>query len=144
MGISGIRLPCTERVQDDHAGGESDEAAGERNQHSFGEQLAKNQAAPRPERQAQGHFFGAIGGSRSEQAAEIGARCQQDEAGKQHQASHERPCRPAEHIPNQARTREGELNAVIVRGVGFCQPGAECVQIGGGLLRRHTGLEATR
>ena len=92
------------------------------------------------ERQAQRDFFGAVGGARGKQAAEIGAGGQQDQPGEQHQAGHEGTRRTAEHIADQAGLGQGEFHAFVVGGIGFGQRSADRVQVGGGLRRGNTGL----
>ena len=118
-------------MEDEDAAGEADDASGERYQNGFSEEFAQNARALGSEGEAEGGIFGAIGGARGEQAAKVGAGGEQDEAGEKHEAGHKGAGRTSEHVADQAGMRQCEIQTFIVRGVGFCQPCGDGVQVGG-------------
>ena len=137
------RLPRAEAAQDDDAAGDTCGAADQRNQHGFGQELPHDPRAARAEREAQRHFAGSIGGARGEQTSEIGARRQQNESSEQRQSDEKSLHHRAKIVAIQTRPRQRERHLPVVLGIRLLEKGADRVQVGNGLRRRHARFQVS-
>ena len=134
-GDIGNRLPGAEETQNDDAAGEPDDAAGQRDQHGLGEKLAKNQPAARAKGQAKSDFFGAVGGARGEQAAQVGAGGQKNNPARSIRPAMKARAGPPSMSPIRPGRARREFEAIVVARIGFGEPCADSVQIGRRLCR---------
>ncbi len=89
------RSPRSNGAQQNHASPQSQSAARKGDQQGFGEELPQDACASGAQRKPEGNFAGAICRTRGKQAAQIGARRQQDQTGHEHQPRKKRLYRAA-------------------------------------------------
>src|SRR5438552_14725735 len=134
-GPSGKWLPCAQSAEERNAAPEPDSAAHQGKQHGFRKELPQNARAAGSKSKAQGHFARTVSGPRGEEAAEVGASGQQNQAGEEHQSGHESADGLAKIVAIETWTSQGKRSFVVVLGIGFFEIGADGVQIGNRLCR---------
>ena len=110
----GRRHVLTTRVPDP-GDGRAAHAAADGEQHRFGQQLPRDARLAGAERGAQRDLAGAIVAAREQQAGEVRAARQHQQHAEAEQAPHEGPCRAAEHVAEQSRPRQPELQRAVAR-----------------------------
>ena len=137
------RLPNAQPSQQCHAGPESHCATDEGKQHGLSKQAAQDAIPARSECQAQCHFARTVGGARSKQAAQVGARGQKNQRCQQHQSGNEFLDGAIHLIAEKAWPAQGKAHVALVFRIGFFEPGTNRVQIGDRLRGSDTRLEMT-
>src|SRR5439155_4721435 len=128
-------LPCAQSAEERNAAQEPDSAAHQGKQHGFGKELPQNARAAGSQSKPQSHFARTVSGARGEEAAEVGASGQQNQAGEKHQSGHESADGLAKIVTIEAGTGQGKSSFVVVLGIGLFEIGADGVQIGNRLCR---------
>jgi hypothetical protein len=118
----------------------ADDAADEREEHGFREQLARDHPAAGADGDTDGELARTVGGAGGEDSGEIGAGGEQDEHGQQSDAE-ERVFHGVARVARGPGTAHAESETLVLR-ILFCHLASDSVEVFRGLLRRNAWLEA--
>ena len=107
----------------------------------FGKELPQNAQPARSQRQPQSNFPGTVRGACGKQAAQVGARGQQNQPCQQHQSGHECAYRLGKIVAIKTGARQGKVHVAVFFGIGLFQVCADGVQVGNRLFRSDSRLQ---